>query len=100
MQQRDFGKTGLRVSAPGLAAGQIGDESSAETAAGKLLNAALDCGITLIDTARGDGLSEERIGRHLAHRRTEFVLSTKGATALPGTPTGLAAALSPASSEK
>ena len=77
MQQRDFGKTGLKVSALGLGAGQVGDESLDESAAGALLNAALDCGITLIDTARGYGLSEERIGRHLAHRRSEFVLSTK-----------------------
>jgi aryl-alcohol dehydrogenase-like predicted oxidoreductase len=77
MQQRDFGNTGLRVSALGLGAGQIGGESLDESVAGALLNAALDCGITLIDTARGYGLSEERIGRHLAHRRSEFVLSTK-----------------------
>jgi aryl-alcohol dehydrogenase-like predicted oxidoreductase len=31
----------------------------------------------LIDTARGYGQSEDRIGRHLSHRRAEFVLSTK-----------------------
>jgi aryl-alcohol dehydrogenase-like predicted oxidoreductase len=77
MQQRDFGNTGLKVSALGFGAGQIGGESLDESAAGALLNSALDCGITLIDTARGYGLSEERIGRHLAHRRSEFVLSTK-----------------------
>lgn len=77
MQQRDFGNTGLKVSALGLGAGQIGGESLDESVASTLLNSALDCGITLIDTARGYGLSEERIGRHLAHRRSEFVLSTK-----------------------
>lgn len=77
MQQHDFGNTGLKVSALGFGAGQIGGESLEESAAGALLNAALDCGITLIDTARGYGLSEERIGRHLSHRRSEFVLSTK-----------------------
>jgi aryl-alcohol dehydrogenase-like predicted oxidoreductase len=43
----------------------------------RFLNTTLDLGITLIDTARGYGLSEERIGRHLAQRRSEFVLSTK-----------------------
>ena len=42
-----------------------------------MLNGALDLGLTLIDTARSYGLSEERIGRHLARRRDEFVLSTK-----------------------
>ena len=77
MQQNDFGNTGLRVSALGFGAGQIGAESLDDAAAGRLLNAGLDCGITLIDTARGYGLSEERIGRHLGHRRSEFVLSTK-----------------------
>jgi aryl-alcohol dehydrogenase-like predicted oxidoreductase len=50
------------------------------------LNAALDMGITLIDTARGYGLSEARIGRHLAHRRAEFVLSTKLGYGIAGQP--------------
>ncbi|MEO8102716.1 MAG: aldo/keto reductase [Betaproteobacteria bacterium] len=77
MQQRDFGNTGLTVSALGLGAGQVGDASLDESAAAALLNAALDGGVTLIDTARGYGISEERIGRHLAHRRAEFALSTK-----------------------
>lgn len=48
-----------------------------EHAVGALLNGALDLGLNLIDTARGYGRSEERIGRHIAHRRVEFVLSTK-----------------------
>jgi aryl-alcohol dehydrogenase-like predicted oxidoreductase len=42
-----------------------------------VLHAALDCGISLIDTARGYGTSEERIGRHLDSRRDEFTLVTK-----------------------
>ena len=65
------------MSALGLGAGKIGDLALDDGAAGQLLNAALDCGITLIDTARGYGASEDRIGRHLAHRRRDFVLSTK-----------------------
>ena len=77
MEQRDFGNTGLKVSALGLGAGQIGDLSLSESEVAELLHAALDSGITLIDTARGYGLSEERIGRHLSGRRSEFVLSTK-----------------------
>ncbi len=77
MQQRLFGTTGLTVSALGFGAGQIGSPAMAEADVATLLNAALDSGITLIDTARGYGLSEERIGRHLAHRRQDFVLSTK-----------------------
>jgi len=43
----------------------------------KLLNAVLDLGINYIDTAPAYGLSEERIGQAISHRRREFVLSTK-----------------------
>lgn len=75
--QRPYGNTGLMVSALGLGAGQIGDARLAEADVARLLNAAVDAGITLIDTARGYGLSEERIGLHLAKRRSEVVLSTK-----------------------
>ncbi len=77
LAQRPYGNSGILVSALGLGAGQIGDARLDEAAVGSLLNAAVDAGITLIDTARGYGLSEERIGRHLAARRNEIVLSTK-----------------------
>jgi len=43
----------------------------------RLLGGVLDLGINLIDTAAAYGTSEERLGRALAHRRGEFVLSTK-----------------------
>ena len=43
----------------------------------RVLHGVLDLGCTLIDTAPAYGLSEERIGRHLARRRGEFLLSTK-----------------------
>ncbi len=75
--ERAFGKQGFSVSALGLGAGPIGDPALDEAQVGALLNQALDLGITLIDTARSYGLSEERIGRHLAHRRHQFILSTK-----------------------
>lgn len=78
MQQRDFGNTGLRVSVLGFGAGQVGAENLTEDQAGTLLNRALDRGVTLVDTARGYGLSEERIGRHLSYRRHDFILSSKG----------------------
>jgi len=77
MVYRDFGNTGLKVSALGLGAGQIGDHSIPDEQINDLLNFALDNGITLIDTARGYGASEERIGKFISHRRNEFVLSTK-----------------------
>lgn len=46
-------------------------------AADALLNAVLDLGVNYIDTAPAYGLSEERIGRALSQRRSQFVLSTK-----------------------
>jgi aryl-alcohol dehydrogenase-like predicted oxidoreductase len=77
MHRRSFGRTGLEVPVLGFGAMQAGDPALPEPEAGRLLNTALDLGLTLIDTARAYGLSEERIGRHLARRRDEFVLSTK-----------------------
>lgn len=84
MEQREFGKTGILVSPLGFGAGGIGDPAMPEKEVATLLNTALDSGITLIDTARSYGLSEERIGRHLKHRRSEYVLSTKVGYGIPG----------------
>lgn len=52
---------------------ELPDDDAAE----RLLNGVLDLGVTHIDTAPAYGISEERIGRFLSHRRGEFVLSTK-----------------------
>ena len=84
MQRRTFGGTGLTVPVVGLGAGQIGEADVSEAQADALLNGALDLGVTLVDTALGYGSSEERIGRHLAHRRSEFVLTSKGGSGVPG----------------
>jgi aryl-alcohol dehydrogenase-like predicted oxidoreductase len=77
MRQRPYGETGLMVSVLGLGAMHIGDPGQDEGNVASLLNAALDAGITLFDTAPSYGRSEERIGRHLASRRDEIILSTK-----------------------
>jgi aryl-alcohol dehydrogenase-like predicted oxidoreductase len=84
MQTRAFGKSGLRVTPLGFGAMHINDARVSESEAGRLLNQVLDAGVNLIDTARGYGLSEERIGRHLAHRRQDFLLSTKVGYGIPG----------------
>jgi aryl-alcohol dehydrogenase-like predicted oxidoreductase len=86
MQLRDFGATGLRFSALGFGAGAIGGGDLSDDDAGRLLNEVVDLGVTLIDTARSYGQSEERIGRHLAHRRRDLVLSTKGGYGVDGVP--------------
>ncbi len=82
--RRSFGSTGLTVPVLGFGAGGVGDPALSERDAETLLNAVLDLGVGLIDTARSYGASEERIGRHLADRRGEFVLSTKVGYSVPG----------------
>lgn len=85
MSPNPFGQTGLAVTPLGFGAMHFdGLEDEAEI--GRLLNGVLDLGINLIDTARGYGRSEERIGRHLAGRRQEFVLSTKFGYGVEGVP--------------
>jgi aryl-alcohol dehydrogenase-like predicted oxidoreductase len=84
MDHRPFGRTGLTVPRLGFGAGHVGDPALAEAEVERLLHGALDLGVTLIDTARSYGLSEERIGRHLAGRRDEVVLSTKIGYGIPG----------------
>src|SRR5512140_3150384 len=83
---RAFGRTGLEVPVLGFGAMQVGDPTLAEEAVARLLHHVLDRGLTLIDTARSYGLAEERIGRHLARRRDEFVLSTKVGYGVAGVP--------------
>ena len=87
MVRRKLGRTGLEVSPIAFGAFKIGRNQKVKYAQGyelpderqveMLLNGVLDLGINLIDTAPAYGLSEERIGRHIAHRRREYILSTK-----------------------
>lgn len=86
MEQRPLGRTGLSVSALGFGAGHIGEPHLSEQDVARLLGAALDAGITLFDTARSYGLSEERLGRHLGARRAEVVISTKCGYGIEGVP--------------
>ena len=85
MIYRDFGNNDIKVSALGYGAGVIGDSRLDNKTVDILLNSILDLGINLIDTARGYGLSEERIGKFISHRRKEFILSTKVGYDIPGT---------------
>jgi len=87
LEKRKLGLTNLEVTFIGFGAleigrdwgiGLLGDQSRPdEESAGKMLNFVLDQGINLIDTARAYHLSEERIGKSIAHRRSEFVLASK-----------------------
>ncbi len=84
METRSFGKIHNAVSVLSFGAGHIGRKDVDANHAAKLLNLALDSGINLIDTARGYGLSEERIGSAIANRRSEYILVTKGGYSVDG----------------
>ena len=78
---RALGRTGADVTILGYGAMELrglprGPEITDEDA-GRLLNAVLDGGINLIDTAPDYGRSEELIGAHIGHRRDEFFLASK-----------------------
>lgn len=76
-----LGRTDLTVSAVGLGAWALGGSTdwgpTDETAALNTVSAALDAGITLIDTAPIYGQSEDLLGRALKGRRQKAVLATK-----------------------
>ena len=78
---RILGRTGVQVTILGYGAMELRGEPRGpaidEAEAGRLLNAVLDQGITLIDTSIDYGRSEELIGRHLSSRRDEFFLASK-----------------------
>ena len=83
MLRQPLGRTGLDVTRLGY--GSMGlrgprtwgvrtiDDPTAEM----MLNAVLDAGINFIDTSPDYGVSEERIGRYISSRRSEFHLATK-----------------------
>lgn len=87
MDRHALGRSGLDVTRIGYGAFKIGRNEGIKYPSGydlpdeaesaNLLHALLDLGIRLIDTAPAYGLSEERIGRAISDRRSEFTLSTK-----------------------
>ncbi len=83
MEKRKYGTSSISLPVLGFGAGLIGDGKMDENYVGYFINQIVDLGITFIDTARGYGLSEERIGRHLSWRRNDFILSTKVGYSIP-----------------
>jgi aryl-alcohol dehydrogenase-like predicted oxidoreductase len=81
-----LGETGVYVPRLGLGCQPLGMPGLSEEEVGRLLAAALESGVTLLDTAPAYGLSEERIGRHVRGRRSDFLLVTKLGYGVPGVP--------------
>lgn len=77
LPKRELGRTGLEVTMLGYGAMELRGAPRArdisEAQAETILNAVLDSGINYIDTSIDYGLSEERIGRYIGHRRDEYL---------------------------
>jgi aryl-alcohol dehydrogenase-like predicted oxidoreductase len=76
MEYRRLGTSGLAVSVIGLGTNNFGMKLD-DDGCREVLDAALDAGITLIDTSDSYGQSEARLGALLKGRRDNVVLATK-----------------------
>ncbi|TAK70035.1 MAG: aldo/keto reductase [Actinomycetota bacterium] len=78
MRYRTLGDSGLLVSVVGLGCNNFGARVGLEGTRA-VLDAAIDVGVTLLDTADiyGQGASEELLGQALLGRRDQVVLATK-----------------------
>ncbi|MCB1742056.1 MAG: aldo/keto reductase [Gammaproteobacteria bacterium] len=84
MHSRALGRSGIQISTIGLGTNYVGGhnlyEQVDEDEGVRLVQRAVDSGITFIDTADvyGAGRSEELVGKALQGRRERVVLATKG----------------------
>jgi len=79
MRYRPLGTSGLQVSVVGIGCNNFGGRLDLEGTRA-VVDAAVDLGITLFDTADvygGKGASEELLGQALAGRRSDVVVATK-----------------------
>jgi len=77
MERRRLGRTDMDVSPLGFGGSEIGYESVDQATVTRLLNAALDAGLNVIDTAECYVDSEALIGAAVGRRRRELFLFTK-----------------------
>ncbi|MFB6894205.1 aldo/keto reductase [Kitasatospora sp. NPDC056327] len=87
MQYRTLGRTGVQVSTLALGAmnfGRLGRTTQDDVTA--VVDAALEAGVNLVDTADvyGGGESEELLGKAIAGRRDDLVLATKAGLPMGG----------------
>jgi myo-inositol catabolism protein IolS len=87
MEYRQFGQTGIEISAMGFGCWEIGGGygSIEETKFIKAINRALDVGINSFDTAEayGFGASEKSLAKALGSRRKEAIITTKFGVGYP-----------------
>ena len=78
---RELGRTGLQVTTLGYGAMELRGAPRGRDVTDKqaeaILHAVLDTGINYIDTSIDYGQSEERIGRYIADRSSEYYLASK-----------------------
>ena len=77
MLHRPFGKTDMTVGVLGFGGAEIGFEKASEADVSRILGAAIDAGLNVIDTAECYLDSESLIGSAVGSRRDEFHLFTK-----------------------
>ena len=80
LPKRQLGRTGLQVTTLGYGAMELRNvpgRESTDAQAERILNAVLEAGVNYVDTSPDYGESEERIGRYLSPRRSEFYLASK-----------------------
>jgi aryl-alcohol dehydrogenase-like predicted oxidoreductase len=80
MQERELGKSGLKVSAIGFGCMGLSygyGPAADRGAAIKLIRAAVERGVTFFDTAEAYGANEELVGEALAPFRDRVVIATK-----------------------
>jgi aryl-alcohol dehydrogenase-like predicted oxidoreductase len=77
LERRRFGATDMTVTVLGFGGAEIGYQEVDQSTIDRLLNAALDAGLNVIDTAECYGGSEEAIGKAVSSRRKDYYLFTK-----------------------
>ena len=85
IQYRNLGRNGIKVSPITLGTMMFGGQTD-EATAKRIADKAFEQGINFIDTANGynKGASEEVVGRLIASRRSQWILSTKFVNPNPG----------------
>lgn len=83
LEKRRFGKTDMQVAVLGFGGAEIGYEKTDQATVARLLNAALDAGLNVVDTAECYIDSEVQIGEAIGKRRKDYYLFTKCGHVLP-----------------